>query len=401
MVRFAHLSDCHIGGWRDPKLRELNAKSFTVAIDRAIKEKVDFVLISGDLFNTAVPAIDSLKLAVEQLKRVKDNHIPIYIIAGSHDFSPSGKTMIDVLEQAGLVISVAKGEELPDGRLRLAFTKDEKTGVKLTGMIGKKGGLESGYYHVLAKENLEQESGPKIFLFHSAIEELKPKELAQIEGMALSLLPRGFDYYAGGHVHVVDRQSLEGYRNIVYPGPIFPNNFAEIEKLRHGSFVLYEDGKVAHIPLDVCPVVCLNITANHLSPSQAQERIATELQRVVPHALVTIRVAGMLAEGRPADIVWNDLLHDAYAKGASMVLRNTVALTSRELETITVKEQSVDEVESSIIAEHAGQLKRAGGSADTARQLMHVLSVEKQDGERVTDFEVRLCGELDALLQQK
>ena len=399
-MKFAHLSDCHIGGWRDPKLRELNGRSFTAAIERSIKECVDFILISGDLFNTAVPAIDSLKLAVEQLKKVKDNTIPIYIIAGSHDFSPSGKTMIDVLEQAGLVINVAKGEELQDGRRRLAFTEDHKTKVKITGMIGKKGGLESGYYHVLAKENLEQAQGPKIFLFHSAIEELKPKEFAQVDGMALSLLPRGFDYYAGGHVHVVDRRSVEGYQNIVYPGPIFPNNFAEIEKLRHGSFVLFDGGKIEHITLNICPIVCLTIDADNKTPSQVQQLLKDEVQRVTPNSLVTIRVSGVLVQGRPSDIIWNDVLHDAYAHGASVVLRNTNAFTSKELEMIAVKEQSVDEVEESLLKEHHEQLKKAGGDASWAKKLMQVLAAEKQEGERVTDFEARLCGELDVLFKR-
>lgn len=397
-MKFAHLSDCHIGGWRDPLLRELNGKSFIAAIDRSLREKVDFVLISGDLFNTAVPAIDSLKLAVEQLKRVSDEHIPVYIIAGSHDFSPSGKTMIDVLEQAGLVINVAKGGELPDGRLRLEFTEDKKTKVKVTGMIGKKGGLESGYYHVLAKENLEQASGPKIFLFHSAIEEMKPKEFAQVEGMALSLLPRGFDYYAGGHVHVVDRQSMDGYQNIVYPGPIFPNNFAEIEKLRQGSFVLYTDGKIEHVLLDVCPIVCLRVDADNKTPSQVQQLLKEEVQKVTAGALVTLRVSGVLSQGRPGDIVWNDVLHDAHARGARVFLRNTNAFTSKELEVIAVREQSVDEVEASLLNEHAEQLKKAGGDALWAKKLMLVLSVEKQEGERAGDFESRLCSELDVLL---
>lgn len=369
-------------------------------MNKCIAEKVDFVLVSGDLFNTAIPAIDSLRMAVEQLRRLKDAHIPVYIIAGSHDFSPSGKTMIDVLEHAGLVIDVARGTEIPDGRLRLEFTRDQKTGMKITGMIGKKGGLESGYYHVLAKENLEAEPGPKVFLFHSAIEELKPKEFAQVEGMALSLLPRGFDYYAGGHVHVVDRRSMDGYENIVYPGPIFPNNFAEIEKLRHGSFVLWTDGKIEHVPLKVCPVVCLSVDAEGLVPSAVEAKIKEGMSAIVPNALVTLRVSGCLAQGRPSDIAWNDLLHDAYQKGAYAVLRNTIALTSKELKVVSVKARSVEEVEAALLDEHDEQLRKAGGDASLARKLMQVLSAEKEEGERVTDFEARLCGELDVLLQK-
>ena len=48
--------------------------------------------------------------------------------------------MLDIIEEAGLVINVSKGEAI-DGNLKLKFTIDKKTGVKLTGILGKMGGL--------------------------------------------------------------------------------------------------------------------------------------------------------------------------------------------------------------------------------------------------------------------
>ena len=88
-MKFAHLADCHIGGWRDPKLRNIAAKAFDKAIDSCIEKNVDFILIAGDLFNTSLPSVDGLKTAVKKLKGLKDKNIPVYLIAGSHDFSPS------------------------------------------------------------------------------------------------------------------------------------------------------------------------------------------------------------------------------------------------------------------------------------------------------------------------
>ena len=85
-MKFAHLADCHIGGWRDPKLRNIAAKAFEKAIDSCIEKNVDFILIAGDLFNTSLPSVDGLKLAVKKLKELKDKNIPVYLIAGSHDF---------------------------------------------------------------------------------------------------------------------------------------------------------------------------------------------------------------------------------------------------------------------------------------------------------------------------
>src|SRR3989338_3984488 len=107
-MKFAHLAYCHIGSWRDPKLKDISTIAFNKAIDKCIEEKVDFILIAGDLFNTSFPRIENLKTVVSTLKQLKDKNIPVYIIPGSHDYSPSGKTMLDVLENAGLFVNVVK-----------------------------------------------------------------------------------------------------------------------------------------------------------------------------------------------------------------------------------------------------------------------------------------------------
>jgi len=90
-MKFAHLADCHVGGWREEKLRDLSIDSFRKAITISIEEHVGFVLISGDLFNTSLPQIDLIKETAGILKKLKDKNISVYIIPGSHDYSPSGK----------------------------------------------------------------------------------------------------------------------------------------------------------------------------------------------------------------------------------------------------------------------------------------------------------------------
>ena len=128
-MKFMHFSDCHIGGWRDERMGVLGLEAFKQAIEQSISRNVDFVLIAGDLFNSALPPIDKLKEVVIALKRLKQNNIPCYIIPGSHDFSASGKTMLDILEHAELLINVFKGEVV-DGKLKLKFTVDKKTNAK-------------------------------------------------------------------------------------------------------------------------------------------------------------------------------------------------------------------------------------------------------------------------------
>src|SRR4030043_64802 len=116
MVRFAHISDVHLGGWKQQPMQELNFKSFRKAFDICIEKKPDFVLIAGDLFDSAYPPIEILKETFAQFRKLKDAKIPCFIIAGSHDYSVSGKTFLDVLEKAGFCKNVANFEEI-DGKI--------------------------------------------------------------------------------------------------------------------------------------------------------------------------------------------------------------------------------------------------------------------------------------------
>src|SRR5271166_2334496 len=138
-MKFLHMGDCHLGGWRNPELSELNFRSFAYTIDRAIKEKVDFVLIAGDLFDSAYPSIETLKDSFSEFRKLKEAKIDVFIIAGSHDYSASGKTFLDVLEKSGFCKNVGIYAEKGD------FIILEPTiykNIALYGYPGKKSGLE-------------------------------------------------------------------------------------------------------------------------------------------------------------------------------------------------------------------------------------------------------------------
>ncbi|MBW2974946.1 DNA repair exonuclease [Candidatus Woesearchaeota archaeon] len=400
-MKFAHLADCHIGGWRDPKLKEAGAKAFEKAIDLSIEKNVDFVLIAGDLFNTSLPSVDGLKATVRKLKELKDKNIPVYLIAGSHDFSPSGKTMLDVLENAGLFINVAKGEDV-QGKLRLNFTLDRKTGVKVTGLLGKRGGLEKGYYEALLKDELEKEEGFKIFMFHSLLSELKPKELEKADSQPLSLLPRNFDYYAGGHPHIVKDAKIEGYGTIAYPGPLFPNNFRELEELGNGGFYIVEDSNVTFEPVVVYNTFNISIDANHKAPEKVYSEIIEQIKgREFNDTIITIRVSGILESGKPSDISFKDIFTKLYEKSAYFVMKNSNSLFSREFEElkIGVKDSGdIDDIEEKLIKEHLGQVSIDLDELGVTKELMRILGVSREEGEKVSDFEKRINGDMEKVL---
>lgn len=399
-MKFAHLADCHVGGWREPKLRDLNTLSFIRAIDICIKENVDFVLIAGDLFNTSLPAMDCLKVVVKKFKELKDNDIQIYLIAGSHDFSPSGKTILDVLESAGLFTNVTKGQVI-DGKLRLDFTVDKKTNAKITGLLGKKGGLDKYYYYDLIKDNLEKEDGFKIFMFHCAINELKPKDLEDMDSVGISLLPKNFDYYAGGHVHITEDISIENYKNVIYPGPVFPNNFSELEKLKQGSFCIFDNGEVKRINIAINQVKTIILNCENKTSKQVQELLLKEAELDFNNNIVLIRLFGCLLQGKPSDIDFSQIFSKLYQNGVYFVMKNTNQLISKEFEEIKISKNTVEEIENSLIKEHAGQSKLFDQKKEQelVKQLINGLSIEKDEGERIADFEQRIKEQMSKIIE--
>jgi len=397
-MKFAHIADCHIGSWRDPKLADLSTKAFTKTVDTCIKENVDFVLISGDLFNTSLPSIDRLKEVTKKLKQLKDNNINVYAIAGSHDFSPSGKTMLDVIETAGLLVNVVRGEA-NNNKLKLNFTIDPKTGAKITGMLGKKGMLEKNYYEALDKKNLEAEEGYKIFMFHTALTEFKPEEMEKMESTPLSFLPKGFNYYAGGHVHYIFNKKEKGYGTIAYPGALFPNNFSELQKYGHGGFYIIEDEEIRYVPIKLHDTTNIEIDCEHKTPEKIEKELMHEITKhELKNKIVMIKLSGTIESGIISDIHFNEAFDKAYEKDAYFVMKNTNQLKTRELEQIRVDTTNTEETEDKLIKEHLGQIKLEGMDAEEeeklTRQLMKTLNSEKQEGERNIDFENRLLKEL-------
>lgn len=400
-MKFAHMADCHIGAWRDPKLKELSMKAFNKATTICIEQKVDFILISGDLFNTSMPGIDFLKLTTKKLKEIKEKDIPVYIIPGSHDQSPSGKTMLDVLEEAGLLINVVRGT-VEDHKLKLRFTVDRKTGAKITGLLGRRGMLERKYYEQLDISNLESEAGTKIFMFHTALTELKPKYLEKMDSNPISFLPKGFEYYAGGHVHIVRNESLEGYKNVVFPGPLMPTNFAELEKLERGSFYIYNHGKLEFVPVEVIKTHAVQVDAGHKTPEQVTEAIEQLTKNIdFTDTIVLLRVFGKLKIGRTSDVNFRNIFDKLYEQKAFFVMKNTSKLSSEEFEEIKISSSSVEDVENTIIKEHLGQIKTSFSDKEESitKELIKTLAQEKHEGEKVYEYAERVKKEVEKIIK--
>ena len=378
-MKFAHLADCHVGGWQEPKLKQLGIESFRLAIDTCLNENVGFVLIAGDLFNTALPGIELVKEAAYQLNRLKEENVDVYIIPGSHDFSPSGKTMLDVLEKSGLCVNVFKVKND-----KLVMTED-KTGVKITGILGLAGGLDKGLYKKIDFSDVENEEGFKIFMLHTTVDEFKPDE--NIEGESIESFPRSFNYYAAGHVHyLLDKKIHNGL--LVYPGPVFPNNFKELEDLKYGRLCIVDDLlNLRRVDLKIKDVLSYKFDVDDKNPGEVTNEILEKVNDF-DDKIVLLRLEGVLKNGKTGDIDFKAIFDKL--KNAYCVLKNTNKVSSKEFEEFEVEEGEVEDVEDKIIEEHIGQVKVEFNEKEVMRNLMKVLDDEKLEGEKSYDFENRL-----------
>ena len=109
MPRLLHMADVHLGARHDDlgpaaaAQRERQFAAFHRAIELALAEKVDLVLICGDLFDSNSQPKRSVERAAAELARLVDRHIPVVIIPGTHDcYEPSSiYRVFDLAEMAG------------------------------------------------------------------------------------------------------------------------------------------------------------------------------------------------------------------------------------------------------------------------------------------------------------
>ena len=89
MLKFLHTADWHLGikyaklGPNAEKAREIRIETVKKLMDSAKKEKVDFIIIAGDLFDNNDVDRRLIDIVANIMKRVEP--IPVYILPGNHD----------------------------------------------------------------------------------------------------------------------------------------------------------------------------------------------------------------------------------------------------------------------------------------------------------------------------
>ncbi len=226
-IKFIHTADLHLdtpfkglgewNPWLAGKLKDATYRSFSRITDLAISEKVDFVLIAGDIFDSENMSLAAQLKFVAELRRLSENGINSYFICGNHDHLGSWD----------------RGLSLPSGTLRFGSSGVEKVtyqrnGVAVADIYGM------SYQTSIVKENLS--------LKYDKTGYTAPFSIAMLHGMAdiagrderyapfsvKNLLEKSFDYWALGHVH--RRRILNEDPPVVYPGNPQGRDFGETGK---------------------------------------------------------------------------------------------------------------------------------------------------------------------------
>ncbi len=364
-MKFAHLSDVHLGFQKSEALQQVEQQVFEDAIDQCIEKKVDFILIPGDLFHVNIPEMRVQKFAVRKFRKVHEAGIPVYVVYGSHDFSPVSNSVIDLLTEAGYLTKVSKQKESSGKKIELEFTKDPKTGAKIVGLPGLTAGKELVYYENLDRDLLESEPGFKIFLFHGGLDELKSKVSAEPDFMPISFLPKGFDYYAGGHMHTHWHEKYPDYSHIVYPGTLFAGYHSDLEENAKGEqrgFVLVEfEDKVKNVefvPIKNVDYEIIEYNAEKKSAKTVNLELAKSLKEFDPaNKVVIIKVWGELASGKTSEIDFSAISEELKQNNVFEVKINRNQLSSKDYNITPASGKNKDEIETNVFKENIGDLR--------------------------------------------
>ncbi len=381
-MKFAHLGDCHLGGWRQPELKELNFQSFKFAVDECIKEKIDFMLIAGDLFDSAYPPIDILKDTFREFRRLKESGIAVFLIAGSHDYSAAGKTFLDVLEKSGFCKIVSVFEEKND---KIILQPTIYQGAAIYGYPGKKSNLE---VDDIMRIKMQESPGLfQILMLHTAIRDAIGN--IPIKAIDHKDLPK-VDYLALGHLHINYNKD-----KVIYSGPIFPNNISELEELKGGSFYIFNNGAIRKRDIILKEVVVFDLEIKNAL--NATEEIMDMMRKSsLRDKIIILKLKGILEVGKSSDIDFPKIESYIKSEGAYVLLRSTTKLHMAESE---VKIDSIDS--NQLEAEIMKKFEDSNPSKynPLIPSLVKVLQVEKIEDEKLSIFEDRLISETRKILQ--
>lgn len=224
MTKFIHAADLHLDSpfsglkglpdyvWQS--IRQSTFHALRSLTDAAIQAEVDFVLLAGDIYDLEDRSIKAQAVFREEMERLEEAEIPVYIIHGNHDFLAEEEMHLEMPKNVTVFNSDVETIHLTTKRgERVAvsgFSYDQRwvTERKILQYPHRDPSVDwhIGMLHGYAEGNHSEHAHYAPF----SIQELQSKE---------------YDYWALGHIH--KRQQVSERPLAYYPGCLQGRNKKE------------------------------------------------------------------------------------------------------------------------------------------------------------------------------
>ena len=359
---FSHIADTHLGlvqygsNEREQDVYDV----FNQAIDRSIKDNVDFVIFAGDIFHVPNPNGTAVIQMGNALKRLKQNNIDSFFILGDHDISRIRGTPIPYIYH-NLEFSKYIGNGKPI----------EYKGIMLVGLDKIRKNEMSQYEETFSNLDkiVEKFSGHKILVLHQGITEFN-KFAGELQSTDL---PKNFTYYAMGHLHDKDIKQFNHLNGpIAYPGSIELTTSEGIKETKKGFFEVDISGNEAipnWIELDTRPQFSVNTDYKELT--KTIDEVIEKISDFTKKPIIEVKIQG--------NDIDTDYIQAQITRLNSLVLRCQWKITTKQ-----ISDSSVFLDRPSVIEDEMFRLStEALGSEQDAnfvmKELLPVLSTDRID----------------------
>ncbi len=244
-VKIIHTSDWHLGKKLFKKDRIEEQSQFLDWLHNTIdNQKIDILIIAGDIFDVPSPPNKAVELYFKFLKRVSEiNNTHIFIISGNHDSASFLQAPSKILNRHNIHIYTSFPNEKDQNTF--CFKKDSQTveikcipyfrSFDLNANFSEN--LKDIGQHEYLKliKKVSNQWGPnesyKILVSHHAYGEFSASKsehtlnLAGLESIPIGTIAETADYIALGHIH--KPQKMSSTKNIYYSGSPIPLRFSE------------------------------------------------------------------------------------------------------------------------------------------------------------------------------